>query len=107
MAINIPRGKTDAVLDRIIEVLRAYEQDHPQARIDLYRQNRVSVRIRIIDPDFAGTGKSERSQRAWTYLEKLDDDTQGDISTLLLLTPDETKMSFANFEFEDPVPSNL
>ena len=27
--------------------------------------------------------------------------------TVILLTPDETGMSFANFEFEDPVSSNL
>ena len=32
---------------------------------------------------------------------------QSDISTLLLLTPDETNASFANFEFDDPVPSKL
>jgi len=26
---------------------------------------------------------------------------------MLLLTPDETERSFANFEFENPVPSKL
>jgi hypothetical protein len=107
MPINIPRGKPDEVIDKIITVLRPYEADHPRAQIDLYRQNIVSVRLRIVDPDFAGQGKPQRSQQAWKYLEQLPEDVQGDISTVLLLTPDETKMSFANIEFDDPTPSRL
>ena len=107
MAINIPRGKSDEVIDRIIGALRPYEADHPQARIDLYRQNSVSVRVRIVDPDFAGQGKPQRSLQAWSYLEKLPEVEQGDISTVILLTPDETEMSFANLEFDDPIPSKL
>jgi hypothetical protein len=107
MSISIPRGKSDEVIDRIVEALRAYEVDHPSARIDLYRQNPVSVRVRIIDPAFVGQNKIERSKEAWKYLNLLSDEVQSDLSTLILLTPDETKMSFANFEFEDPVPSSL
>jgi hypothetical protein len=107
MAINIPRGKSDEVLDKIIAALNQYEADHPQAQIDLYRQNSVSVRVRIIDPGFVGHSKPQRSQHAWKYLGPLPEDVQGDISTLLLLTPDERKMSFANFEFDDPIPSKL
>ena len=107
MAIDIPRGKSDAVIEKISAVLRQYEADHPQARIALYRQNSVSVRVRIIDPGFGGQGKPKRSQQAWEYLGRLAEEVQGDISTVILLTPDETKMSFANFEFDDPVPSEL
>jgi hypothetical protein len=107
MAINIPRGTSDEVIDKIIVALRDYEADHSQAQIDLYRQNSVSVRVRIVDPDFAGQGKPQRSQQAWRYLGKLSDDVQSDISTVLLLTPDETRASFANLEFEDPIPSKL
>ena len=107
MAINIPRGKSDEIIQRIIEALRPFEVDHPKSQIDLYRQNSVSVRMRIIDPDFAGQGKPQRSQLAWRYLGQLPEEVQSDISTVLLLTPDETKMSFANLEFEDPIPSKL
>jgi hypothetical protein len=107
MAIRIPRGQPDEVIDKIVEALRAYEADHLRSEIDLYRQNSVSVRIRIIDPDFSGQNKPQRSQQAWRYLGRLSDDVQSDISTVLLLTPDEMKMSFANFEFDDPVPSKL
>jgi hypothetical protein len=107
MTIRIPRGKSDEVIEKIIEVLDAYAADHPTAQIDLYRQNAVSVRIRIIDPGFDGRGKPQRSHQAWQYLERLPDDVQSDISTILLLTPEETKASFANFEFDDPIPSKL
>ena len=88
-------------------MLRAYEADHPRSAIDLYRQNPVSVRVRIVNPDFAGKRKGDRNRIVWTYLDELSDDMQSDISTLILLTPEETKMSFANFEFDDPVPSTL
>jgi len=107
MSINIPRGESDEVIDRIVEALRAYEADHPNARIDLYRQNSVSVRVRIIDPAFAGRNKIERSTEAWKYLNSLPDDVQSDLSTVILLTPEETERSFANLEFEDPIPSTL
>lgn len=107
MAITVPRGESDPVIQGIIEALRPYAQDHPKARIDLYRQNSVSVRVRIIDPDFAGQGKPERSRLAWQYLDRLAEEPLSDISTVLLLTPDETAQSFANLEFEDPVPSKL
>jgi stress-induced morphogen len=107
MSINIPRGKTDAVIDRIIEALRAYEVDHPNARIDLYRQNPVSVRVRIVDPDFAGRSKIDRSKEVWKYLNSLSDEIQSDLSALILLTTEETSKSIANLEFEDPIPSSL
>ncbi len=105
MAINILRGQSDQSIGRVIDALKGYEADHAQARIDLYRQNSVSVRIRIIDPSFQSLNRPERHSRVWHYLEQLPEEIQSDISMLLLLTPDETKMSFANMEFEDPVPA--
>jgi hypothetical protein len=105
MIINILRGQSDAVIERIKSVLQAYQRDDPDARIDLYRQNPVSVRIRIIDPDFAGLGRVDRHGRVWKYLDRLSEEDEGDISMLVLLTHDETNRSPANLEFEDPVPS--
>ncbi len=107
MAIRIARGHSDEVIERIIDAFRAYETDHPNSQIDLYRQNSVSVRVRIIDPDFAGESKVSRSKEVWKYLDSLPDEVQSDLSALILLAPEETKMSFANLEFEDPVPSAL
>lgn len=107
MAIGIPRGRTDEIIDKISATLHAYERDHPEAKIDLYRQNSVSVRVRIVDPSFAGQSRSDRSRVAWKYLDRLDDEVLGDVSTVLLLAPDELEKSFSNMEFEDPVPSGL
>jgi stress-induced morphogen len=107
MPISIPRGKSNRVIDRMIEALQAYELEHPNARFDLYRQNSVSVRVRIIDPDFSGRSKIDRSKEVWKYLNSLPDEIQSDLSSLTLLTPEETTMSFANFEFEDPIPSRF
>src|SRR5262249_21971387 len=97
MSINIARGESDGVIERFIESLRAYEADHPKARIDLYRH----------DPDFAGQTKVDRSKEVWKYLNRLPDEVQSDLSALILLAPEETKTSFANLEFEDPVPAGL
>ena len=104
---KITRGVSDPTLDRIIQALKTYEADHPDSQIDLYRQNSVSVRVRIIDPAFAGCNKIERSKSVWHYLNELPEDIQSDISTLILLVPDETGMSFANYEFNEPIPSSL
>lgn len=104
MAITVTRGKSDAIIDRLVDTLRTYQADHPDARIDLYRLNSVSVRIRIIDEGFAGQTRAERSRAVWRYLDALDDDVQGDISALILLAPDETQNSMMNLEFEDPSP---
>jgi stress-induced morphogen len=106
MTIEI-RGTADETIDKIIAALQTYQADHPQAKIALYRQNVVSVRVRIIDPDFVGEDKPQRSRRVWRYLHSLAEEDQSDISMLLLLTPEETKSSFANFEFDDPIPSKL
>ena len=107
MAVEIARGDRDSILDEIAAVLEAYEQDHPKAKITIYRQNPVSVRVRVIDPDLKGKSKADRNDYVWNYLDRLSDDTQADISMLLLLTPSEVAKSFGNLEFEDPVPSNF
>lgn len=107
MSVNILRGRSDAVVETIVAALNAYERDHPESQIDVYRQNSVSVRVRIIDPDLARFSKSQRNELVWRYFDVLSEDEQSDISMLLLLTPNERKNSFANSEFEDPSPSEL
>jgi hypothetical protein len=88
MPIRISRGQSDSV-------------------IELYRLNPVSVRVRIIDSDFAGRDRVERSRDVWRYLDVLPEDFVADLSSLILLTPDEVLRSFANMEFEDPVLSEV
>ncbi len=102
------RGSSDVYLQQIDDALREYEEQHPHATIEMYRQSAASIRIRIIDPDFAGHDRAQRHAEVWRqYLSNLPDDVQGEISVLLLLSPDETRKSFANIEFDDPAPSRL
>ena len=107
MDIRVTRGKSDNILERIIAVLCTYRNDHPRAAIDLYRQNSVSVKIRIIDEAFGGMNRPERSDHVWEYLASLSEDDQNEIGSVILLTPDEAERSIANFEFENPVLSKL
>jgi stress-induced morphogen len=104
MRIKI-RGGRDKGLLAIKKALEVYEKAHPAARIELYRQNSISVRIRVIDPAFAGLEKSERHDKIWDHLVTLPDEIQGDVSMLVVLTPEEVKRSMANLEFENPSPS--
>jgi hypothetical protein len=107
MDIRVTRGQSDDFIERIIAVLCTYRSDHPRAAIDLYRQNSVSVKIRIIDDAFGGMNRPERSDRVWKYLASLSEDDQNEIGSVILLTPDETERSIANFEFENPALSKL
>jgi len=108
MATSIYRGRSDPIIEQIMNVLRNYETSHPHAQIAVYRQNKFSVRVRVIDSNFAGQSKVARSEMVWnTCLNALDDETASDIGTLILITPEEISKSFANLEFEHPVPSLL
>jgi stress-induced morphogen len=101
------RGKVDKVLEQFRDALVPYVKQHPAASIVIYRRNSVSVRIRIVDPDFAGISKADRHELIWKQFSELDDEVLAEVSILLLLTPEETPKSFANLEFEDPVPSRI
>jgi hypothetical protein len=106
MPITI-RGKSDPNVDSMAEGLLAYERDHPDSEIEIYRYNSISLRLRVKDPAFAGVDKFDRHEQVWKYLEKLPDEVQGDITMLVLLAPGEEADSLANFEFEKPSRSLL
>jgi len=99
--------KTDPPIQKIKDILAAYGQGHPLAKINVYRQNAVAIRIRILDPDFRGKDVVERDTMLWNILDELAADVISQITLLLLLTPDEAKTSFANMEYDHPVPSRL
>jgi hypothetical protein len=107
MTVNLRVKRPDAVLKQIAGALGKYDQAHPGAKIDTYRHNSVSVRIRIVNPEFANRSRSQREEEVWTSLEKLPDEAAAEISLLLLLTPEEAEKSFASSEFDDPIPSKL
>ena|SRR5436305_11252906 len=110
MPVLIPRGPgldTDEGLRAIADRLERYAADHPGASIEAYRHGRYVVRIRVIDDRFRGLTKSERHRKVWPYLHDLPEDVLSDVSTLLLLTPDEKAGSLASTEFDDPIPPRL
>lgn len=107
MTVKVVRGRRDKVIEQIVTALQNYDADHPDSRIELYRQNSVSIRIRIIDPALARKDRVQRHDLVWKYLDELPDETKSDISVLLLLSPDETKHSLGNLEFEHPTRTNL
>ena len=96
-------GKKDDYSEQILRLLRQkYLPEHPEAEVRAYRYNSASVRIRIIDPDFAGKDTAEREDLVWPMLESLPGRVLEDISVLLLLPPEEKDSSLLSLEFDDP-----
>lgn len=101
------RGKSDSALEAIVKSLAKYETAHPRAEIMAYRQNSASIRIRVVDPDFANVSRSDRHDAVWGYLEGLSEDVLSQISVLLALTPDERPISIGSLDFDHPIPTKL
>jgi hypothetical protein len=99
---------TDKHTKQIEQLLvKTYGAKHPAATIRVYRYNPVSIRVRIVDPDFEGKMIHERESEVWTILKKLPKQVFLDISVLLLITPEEKGGSIMSHEFEDPLPSGF
>ena len=98
---------TDPDVLAILNVLESHKALHPRSKIDAYRYNSASIRIRVVDSDFQKMDRSIRHDQIWGLLGRLPEDIQSQITLLLLLTPRAVKTSLANLEFEDPMPSRL
>jgi stress-induced morphogen len=99
--------KPDVQVQQILDALMDYERVHLQALIEGRRHNPVSIRLRIIDPDFQGMDRVAREPEIWKLLRKLSEEVFVNITMLLLLTPEEAEHSFASQEFEHPIPSRV
>ena len=84
------------------------------ARVDAYRYNSASIRVRVIDPRFEGLKREKRDALVEPHLDTLPERTQADIMTLLTLAPSELQQTphtfrgfLWNIEFDDPSPSIL
>jgi stress-induced morphogen len=97
----------DQAVDQIRQALAAYQNAHPRSQIEIKRQNNVSIRIRIIDPDFAARSLHQREDAVWEILNSLPGEVRSDITMVLLLTPEEQNDSLASQDFDHPVPSRL
>lgn len=82
-------------------------------QVDAYRYNSASLRIRIIDSKFEGLDAEDRDAMVEKELDKLPENTQGDIVFLLTLAPTDLESDEAlgrrmlNHEFEHPSRSEL
>lgn len=98
----------DEHVQALTEALAAYRREHPDAECEVYRYNPGSVRVRVINPAFAGMSRTRRHRVVWDYLrQKAGEDAMAEVSLLLLLAPDELRDSLANLEFEDRSRSQL
>ena len=96
-------GQPDEVSDQILDLLkRKYQPAHPSADIRAYRYNSASVRVRIIDPDFAGKDTAQREDMVWPILESLPERVLEDISVVLLIPPEERDSSLLSLQFDNP-----
>jgi hypothetical protein len=100
MSVTI-RGDADANTGAIADALRKYASAHPNAQVDVYRYSPVSVRARVIDQDFHGQSRSERHRTVWPLLSSLDEEILGDLTLLILLTPEERERSIASLDFDN------
>jgi DNA-directed RNA polymerase specialized sigma24 family protein len=83
-------------------------------KVDAYRYNSASIRVRVIDPRFEGLPPEQRDAMVEPYLEKLPQRTQADIMNLFTFAPSELEQTpktsgvfRLNSEFDDPSPSIL
>jgi hypothetical protein len=83
-------------------------------RVDAYRYNSASIRVRVIDQRFEGLSRERRDEMIEPHLEQLPERTQADITTLFAFAPSELQQTpktfrefVSNMEFEDPSPSVL
>ncbi|MDD4889342.1 MAG: hypothetical protein PHU85_05380 [Phycisphaerae bacterium] len=88
---------------RLIEKVLGKEFAHVSA----YRYNPAVIRIRIVDPRFAGKDLAEREQMVEPLLCQLPEAVYCDITLLLTLAPGEEDDSFANYEFEHAAKSSV
>jgi len=83
-------------------------------RVDAYRYNSASLRVRVIDKRFESIPREERDTIVEPFIDTLPPSTQSDIVSLVLLAPsefDQPNDTFREFmlntEFENPSPSML
>ncbi len=80
-------------------------------RVDAYRFNSASIRVRVIDKRFEGMPVSEREDLVMPVLDKLPKKIREDILMVVLLAPSEqttpNRQSLINLEFEEPSRSLL
>lgn len=105
----MPRSvrKTDVAANAIRRVLEeAYVPLHHRAQITVYRHDPISVRVRVLDPDFKDKSLPEREEMVWPAFESLSEKIFDDIGILLLLTPEERSSTPISMDFDNRFQSS-
>jgi hypothetical protein len=83
-------------------------------KVDAYRYNSASIRLRVIDGRFEGLSLAKRDAMVEPFIAQLPERTQGDIVTLFTFAPKElrpksgaTRELLLNLEFENESRSTL
>ena len=80
-------------------------------RVDAYRYNSASIRVRVIDRRFEGMPTPDREDLVFEVIDKLPKRTKEDIILLLIMAPSELQrrnpLLSVNQDFENPLPSLL
>jgi len=83
-------------------------------KVDAYRYNAASIRLRVVDSRFEGLSTEERDAMIEPCLARLPERTQADIISLFCFAPSELAQTprlsrefRQNAEFDDPSPSIL
>jgi len=62
-------------------------------QVDVYRYNSASIRVRVVDAQFAGLSLEKRNALIEPHLERLPERTQADIIDLFAAAPSELRQS--------------
>ena len=83
-------------------------------KVDAYRYNLASIRVRVIDSRFEGKSPEDRDALVEPILDQLPEQTQADIINLFTFAPSELEQTpktirefLRNGEFDHPSPSLL
>jgi hypothetical protein len=83
-------------------------------KVDAYRYNSASIRVRVVDSRFDGLAHESRDAMVEPHLDQLPPATQADIVSLFTFAPGELQQNATTFrefllnsEFDDPSPSML
>jgi hypothetical protein len=101
------RNRRETAETRRIE--HALRKAFPNASVEAYRYNSVSIRVRILESVYKDKNRVEREAMVLPVIRALPQKIQDDITILLLLTPAEhrKRTSMLDLEFDDPMPSKL
>ena len=101
--------RTDAQTSRIFTVLKAAFPGLSDDESDVvYKYNRYSIRVRVIDAAFEDKSLAERDGQLKRILANLAPEDEENITMLMMLTPDEAAERDSMFEeFDNPGRSRL